>query len=65
MIQEIMWAYEHLDAWVRPDPLEENPMETVFNQKLIKEPKGVVLIITPYNYPFFNARGVVSDPWSF
>lgn len=58
MIQEIMWAYEHIDDWVLPDRLEENPAETAFNPVLLKEPKGVVLYIMSYNFPFFNARGM-------
>ncbi|KAK7043033.1 Hexadecenal dehydrogenase [Paramarasmius palmivorus] len=52
-IVEIKHTYSHIDQWVKPEkpPFSLNwaPMRPV----ILKEPKGVVLIIAPFNYPVF------------
>ncbi|ESK93570.1 aldehyde dehydrogenase [Moniliophthora roreri MCA 2997] len=52
-IVEIKHTYAHIDKWVKPEKppfsLNWTPMRPV----IYKEPKGVVLIISPFNYPVF------------
>eukprot|EP00755_Sulcionema_specki_P021582 Sspe_Gene.74500::Locus_46269_Transcript_1_1_Confidence_1.000_Length_1805::g.74500::m.74500/K00128/ALDH; aldehyde dehydrogenase (NAD+) len=48
------FALQHLDKWVKPEvvttPLEVSP-SMMGKSTVRKEPKGVVLIISPWNYP--------------
>uniref|UniRef100_A0A0W0G7Y2 Aldehyde dehydrogenase n=1 Tax=Moniliophthora roreri TaxID=221103 RepID=A0A0W0G7Y2_MONRR len=52
-IIEIKHTYSHIDQWAKPEKpafsLNWAPMRPV----IYKEPKGVVLIIAPFNYPVF------------
>ncbi|KAJ6618864.1 NAD-aldehyde dehydrogenase [Mycena sp. CBHHK59/15] len=59
-ISEVMDAYKNIDAWVKP----EKPA-LAFNYMFMrpathKEPKGVVLIISPFNYPLWLCISPVS-----
>lgn len=52
VISEIKDAVQHLKSWMRPvrvgTPLSLFPSSS----QIIYEPKGIVLIISPWNYPF-------------
>lgn len=51
-LQELKFAIKNLEAWARPLPVPA-PL-TLWTSKsfLYYEPKGTVLIISPWNYPF-------------
>ncbi|KAJ6517244.1 Aldehyde/histidinol dehydrogenase [Mycena vitilis] len=50
-LTDIMSTYNNMDAWVKP----EKPAPTIpfglMRPVTYKEPKGVVLLISPFNYP--------------
>lgn len=51
-LSEVNHAIEHLEGW-----MEEQPVTTPLSlfparSSILREPKGVVLIIAPWNYPF-------------
>jgi aldehyde dehydrogenase (NAD+) len=52
VLKEIDYAIKHIKAWTKPKkvatPLEQFPSSAV----IYPEPLGVVLIISPWNYPF-------------
>lgn len=52
VVKEINYAIKNLNSWAKPKkvkvPLEQFPGVA----KIYSEPKGVVLIIAPWNYPF-------------
>jgi len=49
---EIKHAKSHLDRWMRDQPVS-TPLSMMGSSSYIKhEPKGVVLIISPWNFPF-------------
>lgn len=52
IIEEIGYILKHLEAWVKPKKVK-TPL-TLFpgKSKIYYEPYGVVLIISPWNYPF-------------
>lgn len=58
ILGDTLWAHNHIEDWVKPEPVEKHPVDAAFNPVLIKESKGVVVIITAFNYPLFNARGI-------
>ena len=53
IISSIRYALSHLDKWTKPKRCK-TPI-TLFPSKsyICKEPYGVVLIMSPWNYPFF------------
>lgn len=58
IINEATWAHDHLDDWLKPEPLEEHPLYSLLDPSVVIEPKGVVAILNAYNYPLFTSRGV-------
>ncbi len=51
-LYSIRHTLKNLKRWVRPKKVK-SPLFSLFSKSyLYKEPKGVVLIIGPYNYPF-------------
>lgn len=55
LLAEINYSTKHLNAWMNPKKVS-NPL-SFFGSKayIISEPKGTVLIIAPWNYPFLLA----------
>lgn len=52
LMKEIVHIMAHLHEWVRPEPVTNLSVSQKMNPVYIeKEPLGVVLIISPFNYP--------------
>jgi len=54
-------AYSKLDSWIKP---EKGPFDSrffLFSPKIVKQPKGVALIISPFNYPVFCSISIVNS----
>lgn len=49
---EIDFAVKHLQDWMRPVSVSANISNFFASNKIYYEPKGVCLIIAPWNYPF-------------
>ncbi|CAH7683014.1 Aldehyde/histidinol dehydrogenase, partial [Phakopsora pachyrhizi] len=48
---EILNAIKNLQDWMRPTNVKTDLMWKVYEPKIFHEPKGLVLIISPWNYP--------------
>ncbi|KZS97992.1 NAD-aldehyde dehydrogenase [Sistotremastrum niveocremeum HHB9708] len=59
-IKEALTAYKNVEKWAKPESppfsMDYFPMKPTIR----KEPKGVVLIITPFNYPIFLAYSPIA-----
>lgn len=52
LMSELVHMMAHLHEWVRPEPVKHVPLSQSLNPVYIeKEPMGVVLVISPFNYP--------------
>jgi aldehyde dehydrogenase (NAD+) len=49
---EIHFALKHLSGWVKPRRVKTPPLLWLGKSQILSEPKGNVLIIGPWNYPF-------------
>ncbi|KAJ7172042.1 NAD-aldehyde dehydrogenase [Mycena filopes] len=52
-IGEIMEAYKNVETWAKPDKPARSINWMFMTPLVYKEPKGVVLIISPFNYPMW------------
>ncbi|EEB95180.1 hypothetical protein MPER_05893, partial [Moniliophthora perniciosa FA553] len=52
-IVEIKYTYTHIEKWVKPEKPSFSLNWTPMRPVIYKEPKGVVLLISPFNYPVF------------
>lgn len=50
-IAEINLALRHLYSWMKPEKVKTNLVNLPSSSFIIREPLGVVLIISPWNYP--------------
>ncbi|KAI0938460.1 hypothetical protein AcV5_000137 [Taiwanofungus camphoratus] len=50
-------AAEHLEEWTKPEKSNVEVWKSSWGSTIYKEPKGVVLIIGPWNYPFILTLG--------
>ncbi|KAF8519640.1 NAD-aldehyde dehydrogenase [Hysterangium stoloniferum] len=53
IIGDALYAYKNIDSWVKPDKAPFDINWFPFSPKINKEPKGTVLIISPFNYPLW------------
>jgi aldehyde dehydrogenase (NAD+) len=49
---EIDFAIKHLSQWMKPQKVKSNWVNFFAKSRIHKEPKGVCLILAPWNYPF-------------
>jgi aldehyde dehydrogenase (NAD+) len=53
VITEIDHTISSLDKWVKPSTPSTNILLMPASSKIHKSPKGIILIISPWNYPFY------------
>ena len=51
VLEEISFAKKHLREWARPNRVRTPFLHFPSKSKIVKEPLGVVLIMSPWNYP--------------
>ncbi|KAH9887287.1 aldehyde dehydrogenase [Cubamyces lactineus] len=52
LITSVLYTVENFEQWAQPDPCEtKETWRSGWGATLYKEPKGVALIISPWNYP--------------
>jgi aldehyde dehydrogenase (NAD+) len=56
-LSEIKHAQKHLKKWMKPKRVRRTLMALTTRSWIQYEPKGVVLIISPWNFPFMLALG--------
>lgn len=52
VVSEAKYIIKHLDQWMRPESVETPLKMLGTTSKIMHEPKGNCLIISPWNYPF-------------
>ena len=52
-LSQIKVCYSNVTKWSKPDSTPFSLTYAAMNPSIRKEPKGVVLIISPFNYPVF------------
>ena len=51
ILREINSTIKNLARWMKPIPAKTNLINFPSSSKIVPQPKGVVLIISPWNYP--------------
>ncbi|KAF8332822.1 NAD-aldehyde dehydrogenase [Cantharellus anzutake] len=52
-IKEALIAYKRVDKWAKPEGVPFDLLTFAMRGRTLKEPKGTVLIIGPFNYPLW------------
>ncbi|KAG8862640.1 hypothetical protein FRB96_001199 [Tulasnella sp. 330] len=56
-IGECVTAWKNLDKWAKPEGVPFDLTFGVMKPTIYKQPKGVALVIGPFNYPILNSIG--------
>jgi aldehyde dehydrogenase (NAD+) len=56
-LMELKHVRKNLKKWMKPVPVRATMMLFGTSSKIVKEPKGVTLIVSPWNYPFYLTFG--------
>ena len=56
-LTEAVDAYHNVAKWSKPEPASWSLNWFSMKPTILKEPKGVVLIISPFNYPMWLLLG--------
>lgn len=54
---DIKQAYDNIEKWVKPKSPGFNPKYFVMSPSYAPQPKGVALLIAPFNFPMFLLIG--------
>ena len=57
VLMELKHVRKNLKKWMKPVPVRATMMLFGTSSKIVKEPKGVTLIVSPWNYPFYLTFG--------
>ena len=57
VLMELKHVRKNLKKWMKPVPVRATMMLFGTSSKIIKEPKGVTLVVSPWNYPFYLTFG--------
>lgn len=52
VLEEIGFIHKHLSQWIKPESVKTPLVHQPAQSEVIYEPRGVTLIIAPWNYPF-------------
>ena len=52
LLAEISNQLKHIQSWMEPEPVSTNLLNLPSKSFVMQEPLGVVLVISPWNYPF-------------
>lgn len=52
LLQEVNYALKHLRSWMKPQKVGTGLLSMPSSSRIVHQPKGVCLIIAPWNYPF-------------
>ena len=52
VLTELKHIRKHLKEWMKPEPVKVTISMLGTKSKIVKEPKGVTLVVSPWNYPF-------------
>ena len=56
-LMELKHVRKNLKKWMKPVPVRATMMLFGTSSKIVKEPKGVTLVVSPWNYPFYLTFG--------
>ncbi len=51
LLEELRYAKKNLASWMRPERVRTSLLHAPSSSVIVKEPLGVVLILSPWNYP--------------
>jgi aldehyde dehydrogenase (NAD+) len=57
VLMELKHVRKNLKKWMKPVPVRPTMMLFGTSSKIVKEPKGVTLVVSPWNYPFYLTFG--------
>ncbi|MDG1164115.1 MAG: aldehyde dehydrogenase family protein [Porticoccaceae bacterium] len=52
VLTELKHIRKQLKEWMKPEPVKSTLSMMGTQSKIVKEPKGVTLVVSPWNYPF-------------